>query len=165
MVLFNELKISEDGKTLTVDLSIADSEYSLNHVYIHDKYYEGMAYDQNCLIDYEVEGSNKSKFNCQYTDTKPLDSIYFVFVEYLDSSSTKYYEVGVVFYDYNLYDELMSYIKEINKTCAYPKKFIDTYIRLQALKLSCATGHYQEADELYNKYFKRKPYLYDPKIN
>lgn len=64
--------------------------------------------------------------------------------------------MGVVTNLYSFFQNMMKYVKEIERNCKIPKEFIDYSLRIKALELCIRTGNYPQAIKYWNKFFKGK---------
>lgn len=62
--------------------------------------------------------------------------------------------LGVTFSMCPIYNETMQYVKEVENTCELPKAFINKILQLKAIQYSINSGHYTQAIEYYNKFYK-----------
>lgn len=62
--------------------------------------------------------------------------------------------MGVTANLYPFYRSMVNYMKEVENACSIPKTFIDSLLRFKALDLSIRTGHYTQAINYWNKFFK-----------
>lgn len=178
MIQFNELYIDRHDLELRIDvsvqsLSIYDNVY-LDKIIIdnQDTYVEeGPSHSPLLTInisnpsnDSEEELNVKSfKVNVS-KDQLPLhNQLLFVYVLTkgnpdfntpcdLDNSVT----LGVVCNLYHIFIKFMHYVREVEKICSLPKRFIDSILRFKALNLALSTGNYLLAIKYWNKYFKNK---------
>ena len=175
MVTFKELRITPDGKRLIIDASVKDLQY-YNDVYIDaviidtQDTYVANGSSTNPIFSYEVPSdsgtlSDKKRIRLEL-DSKTLgvslnDTLFFVYVVAkgapsadtpcgMDNQTT----MGVVADLYPFYRTMVSYMKEVEDSCAIPKNFIDSLLRFYALELSIRTGHYAQAIKYWNKFFK-----------
>lgn len=91
----------------------------------------------------------------------PLNNMFFVYVKTkgIFSPDTPCgmdteYTLGITFNTCDLYNTLMSYIKEVEINCEVPMNFIDWFLRFKAIELSISTKHYPQAIDYYNKFIK-----------
>jgi hypothetical protein len=95
-------------------------------------------------------------------------NIYFVYVETKgeidESAAGSNYEIiaeepnikmGVAVDLQPIYRNTIKYIKEYNKTCCIPTKFIDCIIQFKAFELYLQTGNYVKAIEYFDKYISK----------
>lgn len=169
MVQFNELKINQAGTKLTIDIQVKNDFY-YDNVYLNkvsidtqDTFISSGPSTKTVYSTF-LAGNNKSfKLELGITDILPslLDNMFFVWVETkgTPSSDTPCGEdntltLGAVLAWYPLYQQALSYIKEVENTCTPPKEFIDFILRIKALQLAIKTGHATQAVKYYNKFFK-----------
>lgn len=172
MVTFNELRVTNDGKYLIIDVSVRDLSYYediyLDSVSIdtQDTYKDGGP--STAVIytkDISKEAPNSKHYRLELGVGEFLPSLYnnmfFVYVKVKGTPSSdvpcgmdNVYTLGVTFNTCALYTALMSYVKEVNKSCDIPKNFIDLFLQFKALQVSVETEHYMQAIEFYNTFIK-----------
>lgn len=54
----------------------------------------------------------------------------------------------------SLYESLMYYIRQIDKTCSVPKDLINKYLQIKAFTTSLKTGNYILAIKYWNKFLR-----------
>lgn len=93
---------------------------------------------------------------------KDLDKhLWFVFVvtnELYDAASapcdlTKNPQLGVTMYLGNIYNNFMSYVKELGNNCQIPQGMIDMLLRYKALNAAIDSGHYTQGINFFNEWF------------
>lgn len=169
MVKFNELQILPNGQLMVIDVSVLDLPY-YDNVYIS----EILIDTQDTYIDklpskeaINVYSATENVKNARVELKNPLfvpsleDNLFFVYVKVKGTPSAdtpcgmdNEYTLGVTLYNCPLYNSFMANVKELNKECSVPKRFIDDYLKFKAFQLSIETGHYTEAISFYNKFFK-----------
>ena len=65
----------------------------------------------------------------------------------------------------NIYNDFMSYIKQMNNDCQIPKDLIDQILRFKAVTTAIDSGHYTEGINYYNKFFKENGVSNTPTTN
>ena len=169
MTQFNELKINPEGTVLTIDVSVKDLTYYQN-IYIDTIYvdtqdtFTDSGPSENPFYKKILSGNNKSiRLELGVGDLLPSlnDNIFFVWIKTkgTPSASTPCGEdnsltLGVTLNLYPIYQCSMNYIKEIEKECSIPKKFINFILQLKAFQFSVSTGHYTQAIKYWEKFFK-----------
>lgn len=184
MIKFNELKVTDDGKYLVVDVQIAEDDYYEN-VYIDqiiidsDKKFSdfgpvgeilNLDLSTEDVIDEEtgiVTGTitvNKKSYKGIIDVDSIGDRLFFVYVitKGMPTAETpcslkKANNIGVAYNKYLLYRLGMNYIKPVADRCNYDKRFIDFILQLKAFELSIATGKYNWAIVHWNKFFLGSP--------
>lgn len=169
MIQFNELRITQNGDRLIIDVSVKSLSYYtdvyLDEILIdtQDTYTESGP-SSEAVYSKAVEGSQKSiRLELGKGDMLPTpqDNMFFVYVKTkgTPSSDTPCGEdntitLGVTLYTYDILQSFMCSIKELEDNCDIPKAFIDNYLRWKALQLSVNTNHYTDAIKFYNRFFK-----------
>ena len=182
MVVFDQLRISDDGTLLYIDVHVSEiesyesfyldklvikaagqvSETTLNATSgenIYEKTFEGEQKEAHLAL-------SAADFNTNYTATN-LRDLFFVFIkcktsgtinpcfECLPCSMQETEDVGVTF-DTNLfYQQVMQYTRELAETCTIPKNFIDLILLWNGFNAAVETEHYLPAIDFYNKIFGR----------
>lgn len=169
MIVFEELRITNDGETLIVDARVR-SEVYYDLVYIdkvvidtEETYKEGTP-SSTPVYSYTVDGNNKTiSLTIDKSQIIPdfKEHMFFVYVIAkgiptpsvpcgMDNQTT----LGVVLYMGNIYNNFMGYIKEMgNGNCQIPSGFIDQILRYKALNLAIDSGHYTQGIQYYNQWF------------
>lgn len=168
MIQFNELRISQSGDRLIIDVSVKDLEYYTN-VYLseilidtQDTYTESGPSSK--AISKKIENNLKSiRLELSTADMLPSlqDNMFFVYIKTVGNPSPdtpcgedNSITLGVTLYIYNILQSFLCSLKELDNKCTIPKLFIDNYLRFKALQLSISTNHYTDAIKYYNKFFK-----------
>lgn len=170
MVQFNELRINSEGTKLIIDVSIKDLQYYQN-VYLdnisidtQDTFIESGPSDK-VAYSYTLEGDAKNiRLELGIGDILPslLDNMFFVWVRTkgIPTPDTpcgmdSLYSMGVTLYTCPIYDYIMQYVREVEKSCSVPKGFIDSFLQWKAFEVSIATKNYVQAIFYYNKFIRR----------
>ena len=173
MIEFKELRVTPDGKTLIIDVSVKDLSY-YDNVYIdsltidtQDTYSESGS-STNPIFYYEVASvseENKKRIRLELNSSvlgKPITgNMFFVYITVkgtpaadtpcgLDNVTT----LGVTADLYPFYKSSINYMKELENECEPSKNFIDSLLKFKAFELSIRTGHYTQAIKYWNKFFK-----------
>lgn len=175
MVTIDQLRISEDGKTLYLDAHVSEAKY-FDNVYLdkitiltEDQISEldPLSYGDDYVYQGDVETISSSTnvkeihlvlctldFNEKFCKKTFSDNMFFV---YISCKGTPAYDTPcgmdemttlAVVLDYKLiFDNAMCYTKEFANTCDIPMSFIDFILNYEALKISISTGHYLSAIE------------------
>lgn len=174
MVVFEELRITNDGETLIIKARVRTEVY-YDTVYIdkviidtEDTYREGTPSSEP-VYTYTVDGNEKSiTLSLNKADIIPdfKEHLFFVYVKTkgvplpsvpcgMDNETT----LGVTLYLGNIYNNFLGYIKEMgNGNCQIPKGFIDQILRFKALNLAIDTGHNTQAIDYYKQWFSGQNY-------
>ena len=175
MVVFEELRITNDGETLIVRAKVR-SEIYYDNVYIdkviidtEETYKEGYP-SSNPVYQYQVEDKydksvtlyiNKAQLSPDFKE-----HLFFVYITTkgnplpdvpcgADNQTT----LGVTLYMGNIYNNFMNYIGDMaNGNCNVYKDFIDQILRFKALNIAIDSGHYLKGIEYYNKWFSGNQY-------
>ena len=174
MIVFNNVKISQDDKYITIDAEIENN-----------KYYENMYIDSVIIDNQDTFSPNGPSNNPIYTyKAQPLNSdiysrnvhleltkvdlnlatleknIFFIYIiaggvpapdtpcGYDNNTAVK-----VLVNTYPIYRNIMNYIKELGNTCSVPYNLIDKSLQLKMLDISIQTGNNAEAINIWKKYF------------
>lgn len=178
MIQFNELRITPDGKKLIIDVSVPNESYYAD-VYVGDiiidnqDTYVGSGPSSTPIYQYTVQGMT-SIFTHEEVNSKhlrlvltpndlPLDGLLFIYARAKGIPSPEVpcgcdnpVKMRTVTNLYPIYQQAMSYIKELASNCSIPKDFIDYILRLKGVDLSLKTGNYTDAIKYYNKFFNGK---------
>lgn len=167
MIIFDQLRISDDGKSLFLNAHVNGASY-FDDMYIEkiticteDQILDSGHYGDDFVYQVSYASSPVKEvslvltpqlLNEKFTGSTLSKNMFFVFAECtgtpaidtpctMDEATT----VGVTF-DYGaLYNRAMNYTRELADTCNLPLHFIDFILNMEALKLSIATGNYQPA--------------------
>ena len=165
MITFNELKITPDGEKLIIDISVKDLEYYT------DVYLDAIFIDtQNTFIETDpspsafvmpIEDDLKSyriELRGEDISYSLNDNIFFVRVKTRGTPAINtpcgmdnIITLGIAINFYPLYQQAISYIKELSDTCTTPKNFINFMLQYKAFQLAIKTGHYTEAIKYWKK--------------
>lgn len=170
MVTFNELRYSDNGQNLIIDVSVSD------YTYYEDVYLEQVNID--CHKDYvdlgpsanaqELwNGSDKSEKTVRLK--VPLTSISRrsgneLFYVYVICKGTPHYDtpcdmdnmttMGVLVDWKLLYQEGLKVMKKVTEGCCdIPRESIDWFLRYKTLQLCLNTGAYEQANSVWDKWF------------
>ena len=174
MIKFNELRITNDGKYLIIDVSVRSLSY-YDNVYIdsisidtQDTYKDGgpsssVVYNKNITEALPDFNCKKFRLELGIGDLLPSlsNNLFFVYAKARGTPKSdtpcgmdNVYTLGVTFNACSLYNALMSYVKEVNNSCDIPKNFINLFLQFKALEISINTDHYMQAIEFYNSFIK-----------
>lgn len=169
MVKFNELRISNDSKSLIIDAQVLNDSY-YDNVYIdniiidNQDTYIGTGPSSTPKYSYTVKSDLKRvALTIDYKELGNLNGILFVYVRTKGTPTPdtpcgkdNITTIGTVTNVYPFYQQAMGYMKELIGNCTIPKGFIDYMLRLKALELSIKTGNYPAAIDYYNRFFSGK---------
>lgn len=172
MIVFEELRITNDGETLVVKARVRTEIY-YDTVYIdkviidtEETYKEGFP-SSTPVFTYTADGNVKSitlAINKAQIIPDFKEHLFFVYVVTkgnplpsvpcgMDNQTT----LGVTMYMGNIYNNFMGYIKEMGGgNCQVPKGLIDQILRFKALTISMDSGQYLQGIDYYNKWFSGK---------
>lgn len=178
MLLFDQLRISDDGKRMYINIHVNFATYFDNIMldsitictadqvsetnpnapsqdYIYKKVYtEDLQVDNIVLTPQDMnENFTKSSFS---------SDLFFVYVKCkgtpdqctpctLDEEIT----LGVTFDENMLYQKVMDYTKELTKDCTIPQDFTDFILQWNAFKASVETEHYIPAIKFWQMMFDK----------
>lgn len=178
MIRFNELAISNNGRNLIIDAEVRDMPYYKNGddftVFI-DKIYVVVAGQYTDMSDaekpdnhvYEIsmgDDEELHKYRTVLTDREVCglhDELLYVIVKtkgtFADGTPCGMddeYTLGAVYWEGPIYHKFMDDICELGKRCVIPRDFIDTHLRLVALKAAIEAGQYVAAARIWDEFFK-----------
>ena len=184
MVQFNELSVSPDAKTMTIDVTIPSESY-YDNVYLdsiiidNQDTYVGTGPSSHPVYEYVVpptrelvykEGTTENKVKHlrlvinAYEMNCTLDGIFFVYVmtkgTYKADTPCGCDDITTMASVTNMkpfYDNIMQYIKEVGNDCAQPKGFIDQFLRTKSLEVAIRTRNYPQAIKLWKEYRGKTP--------
>lgn len=178
MIKFNELRVDVESNSLIIDVSVASNEY-YKEVYIKEiRLLTQEDYSDTAKGTIVFSRNNPSEYkNCRLTlpfeDMQdydiPLsgnsvkDNLFFVKVipEGTLGSDAPYKELPpciqeITFSVESIYNNMMQFIKNVEKEGVVSKDFIDYFMKYEALRASIYTGHHTVTVRLFNKFFKGK---------
>lgn len=175
-VIFDQLRISDDGKRLYVNVHVNTADY-FDNIYLDsitictaDQVSETSISipTEDFIYQKTFDGNVKEaglvllpvNFNEKYTKSNLSGDLFFVFVKIkgdfdactpcrLDEEVT----VGVTFDENLLYQKVMQYTKSLADDCRIPVGFTDFILLWNAFKASVETEHYVPAIKYYNMLF------------
>lgn len=180
MIVFDQLRISDDGKKMFIDIHVNKADYFENvflksiTIATADKVPESMSLSSLTESDYiykkTFEGDLKeaslmlfaSDFNENYGGSDMGNNLFFVWVECKGSYSecTPCFAdeptLGVTFDGKLLYQQAMGYTKELADGCTISDGFIDFILNYSAFKSAVETDHFCDARTFYNQMFNLK---------
>ena len=175
-VIFDQLRISDDGKRMYINLHVNSADY-FNNIYL-DKItimtadYVSEAAPELFTDDYiyqlTIGGGQKtldlvlqaSDFNEKFTHSDLTKDLFFVYVKCkgvpdpctpctLDEMTT----LGVTFDTTQLHQIVMGYTKDLLKDCNVPVAFTDFILQWNAFKAAIETEHYVSAIKFWKLLF------------
>lgn len=176
-VIFDQLRISDDGKRMYINLHINNADY-FDNVYLDsltimtaDKVSETDPYQptEESIYHKTFDGEQKEAnlvltsldFNERFLSGSTLSKdLFFVYVKIkgtpdectpcrLDEEVT----LGVTFDENMLYQRVMDYTKSLADTCNTPRGFINLILQWNAFKASVETEHYIPAIKFWKLMF------------
>lgn len=188
MVIFDQLRISDDGKELYINAHVNTAEGFANRyiksvsVVTAENVSENNPWNlsSSAPVVFKEEYEEPVKeinlvVNCYNTSDDFAKGTFsgdllFVYVQMVGATDecvpcymSTDYTVGVTFDERLLYQRVMDYTKGLAKDCSIPSGFIDFILLWNAFKASVETGHYVSAIDFYNLLFgkgaKNSPYM------
>ena len=175
-VLFDQLRISDDGKRMYINLHVNKAEYFSN-IYLDsitimtsDKVLETNPYmpTEDYIYRKTFVGNQKeldlvlsaSDFNEHFPQSNLENNLFFVYIKVkgtpdpctpctLDDEIT----IGVTFDDKLLYQKVMGFTKQLADNCRIPVGYADFILLWNAFKASVETDHWIPAIKYYNMLF------------
>ena len=176
MVLFDQLRISDDGKRMYINVRVNNASY-FDNIYLDsltivtaDKVSETSPHvpSEDYVYQKTFEDEVKSAglvllptdFNEQYMKSSFSGDLFFVYVKVkgtpdpctpctLDEEIT----LGVTFDEGLLYQRVMQYTKDLADSCQIPVGLTDLILQWNGFKAAVETEHYIPAIKYYNMMF------------
>lgn len=189
MIIFDQLRISDDGKKMYIDAHVsqatvfADTIIEKLIICLADEVSENETIDPESIPnifykEYITEDTKEihevisiDDEDLHYSSTTFKD-LFFVYIkcDNVPEESTCYtaignYVLGVLFDTALFYRTVMQHTKELNKSCEIPKSFIDLILLWNGFNAAVKTGHYLTAIDFYNKLFENSPLTAASSIN
>lgn len=176
MIVFDQLRISDDGKRMYINLHVNRADYFSNiyldeitivsadkvsetspHLpstdYIYNKVFEDGLKEADLVL-------LPTDFNEKFAKSDFSSDLFFVYVKVkgtpdpctpcrLDEEIT----LGVTFDENILYQQVMQYTKELTQDCNVPIGFADFILQWNAFKASIETEHYIPAIKFWDLMF------------
>lgn len=167
MVKFEQLNISQDDRTLTIEASVLDESYYtdvyIDSIIIDDQTsYVENGPSTNPVYTYTFAGDRKNIITA--IDTLELirgikNNLLFVYIVTKgnpapdtpcgkDNRTVR----GAVFNPYPFYLQSVQYLKQLGNDCQIPQHFINSILRMEAIEFSLKTSHYVEAIKLWKQF-------------
>lgn len=183
MVIFSQLRISDDGKRMYINVHVNNASY-FNNIYL-DKITIKTASQvseaapelvtDEYIYQQEITGEQKTldlvlqvtDFNEKFTNIDLTKDLFFVYIQCkgvpdpctpcrLDEMTT----LGVTFDDTQLYQMVMGYTKDLLKDCQVPTAFTDFILQWNAFKAAVETEHYVSAIKFWKLLFDSNIHAY-----
>lgn len=169
MIKFTELRVQKER--LTIVAEVRDIENYYDNVYI-DKIivdtqdtFTTSGPSANPIYSVTVDGNKKRVSISLSATTLGLEDLeHTMFFVYAKAKGTpapgtpcgydEEYSMGVTFAFCPIYNATMKYIREVENTCELPTSFINMILQFKAIQYSIDTGHYVQAINYYNKFYK-----------
>ena len=178
-VIFDQLRISDDGKRMYINLHVNAASY-FDNIYLDsltimtaDKVSETNPHEptEDYIYKKVFDGNQKTAdlvltatdFNEKFPGTNLYQDLFFVFVKIkgvpdpctpcrLDEEIT----LGVTFDANMLYQKVMDFTKDLARDCSIPQGFTDFILQWNAFKASVETEHYVPAIKFWQMLFGNK---------
>lgn len=178
MVLFDQLRISDDGKLMFINVHVNQASY-FDDIYLDtltimtaDKVSEAAPemVTEDYVYKLTFEGNQKqadlvltpADFNEHFSKSNFSSDLFFIYVKVkgvpdpctpctLDEMTT----LGVTFDENMLYQKVMDYTKELAQDCTIPQDFTDFILQWNAFKASVETEHYIPAIKYWQMMFDK----------
>ena len=175
-VIFDQLRISDDGKKMYINLHVNKAEYFddiyLDSItimtadkvsetnpnmptsdYIYNKVFEGNQKEADLVL-------LPSDFNEHFAKSDFSSDLFFVFVKIKGTPSEctpcrldEEITLGVTFDDNMLYQKVMQFTRDLADSCTISKGFIDMILLWNGFKAAVNTEHYLPAIDFWKKMF------------
>lgn len=176
MVIFDQLRISDDGKRMYINLHVNSASYFdniyLDKITIMTADYVSEAAPELSTDDYiyqsVIDGEQKAldlvlqamDFNEKFTHSDLTKDLFFVYVKCkgvpdpcTPCTMDEFTTLGVTFDDTQLYQTVMGFTKGLLKDCQVPMAFTDFILQWNAFKASVETEHYVSAIKFWKLLF------------
>ena len=160
-VTFDELNISRDSKTLSVDATVTNAS---GENFIITRIAVDTCATFNEMLGHPSEkvvvSQNYSALNARlvYTDDYLFQNkILFVWVECTDSThEVVAYRLAAVLNWYKVYQTAMCFVKSIScKDCKPPVKFVDFILKTKGIDYALQTGNYTQAIDIWKSLYTK----------
>lgn len=175
MVVFEQLRIADDGQTMYIDAHVHESEKGtyLSKLYIatpenaSETSFSGISDPEKCIYWKEFEEGETEvhlvlNVRCldSFRSNTFSNNLFFVFIE--DSGTTdecipcpiaSNLTVAVTFDETIYYQMVMGYTKELADTCQVSQGFTDFILKWNALKAAIETEHWVAAIKFWEMLF------------
>lgn len=169
MVIFDQLKISDNGREMHIGFHINKADY-FNNIYLEsltimvanqvsetDPLTPTADFIYQVVFDENIKEYNtvllSTDFNENFTGSSLSNDLFFVYVKCKDAPIIgcppcrldELTTLGVTFDENLLHQKVLSYTKELAENCNISKGFIDLILLWQAFRSSVETEHYIQA--------------------
>lgn len=177
MIIFDQLRISDDGKRMYINIHVNQADY-FNNIYLDSitvmtacqvsEAAPEMVSD-DFIYQHVFEGEQKqadlvltsADFNEKFSKNNLSDALFFVYVVCkgvpdpctpcrLDEMTT----LGVTFDENILYQKVMGYTKDLLKECSINQGFLNFILQWNAFKAAVETEHYVAAIRFWKMLFE-----------
>ena len=180
-VIFDQLRISDDGKRMYINIHVNKAEY-FDNLYLDqltivsaDKVSETSPYlpSTDYIYNKVFEGEQKeadlvllpTDFNESFKKSNFSSDLFFVYVKVKGTpdpctpcSLDEQITLGVTFDEGILYHKVMGFTKELIEDCSVPVPFADFILLWNAFKAAVETEHYIPAINFWNRMFRQGHY-------
>lgn len=176
MIKFEECRVDPKSSKLIIDVSVHNLSYYEN-VYIKKLYVltqdtinsiDPLAYLDKAVYtsqDYnaknvrlEIDGLDRTDGSLEHLDMS--HTLFFVIVECTGTPSVdtpcgldNKHSIAVTTDLCPIYSKILPQIIELGDTCKVPQNLINNFLQFKAFQIAVETEHYQEAINVYKKYF------------
>lgn len=161
-VTFDELNISRDSKTLSVDATVTNGtgeDFIITRIAVDTcaTFNEMLGHPSDkVVVNQEFSALNARLI---YTDNYAFQNkILFVWVECTDNTSQIVaYRLAAVLNWYKVYQTAMGFVKGIScKDCKPPVKFVDFILKTKGIDYALQTGNYTQAIDIWKSLYTKK---------
>ena len=177
MVLFDQLRVSDDGQRLYINIHVNEADY-FNNIYLDELVIQTADQvsetdpntpTENYVYRYVFDGEQKtaafvllpSDLNENFSKSDFTSDLFFVFVKVkgvpsectpcrLDEETT----LGVTFDTNMLYQKVMDYTRELTTDCTIPQGFTDFILLWNGFKAAVDTEHFIVAIDYWKRLFE-----------
>lgn len=163
MLQFNELRITNDGKYLIIDVQVQNLDYYKN-VYIDSicfdtqESYNATGPSSKAIKVFEAQDNIKN-IKISYDIDLLKNNMFFVYAiakgtpsEDTPCGMKDTITLGITYYKYPLFVTAMKLLKEL-KGCEVPRHIMDFFLKIEAFNLCIETGNHTKAIEYWNKFY------------
>lgn len=154
-IIFKQLRATKNS--LIIDIEIpSDKSFRKVEIDSQDTYSDN--YEGNRLFT-KSDFTDETEYNTTFTKEIPqfsnidFEHTLFIVKVTLEDETTS---THVTLCTDSIFREALSYMREIEETCAAPKGFIDSILRYKALQLAIITNHFVQAIKYYKKFYAKK---------
>lgn len=179
MVIFDQLKISDNGREMHIEFHINKADY-FNNIYLEsltimvanqvsetDPLTPTADFIYQIVFNEDIKEYNtvllSTDFNENFTGSSLSNDLFFVYVKCKDAPLIgcppcrldELTTLGVTFDENLLHQKVLSYTKELAESCNVSKGLIDLILLWQAFRSSIETEHYIQAKKYWEILFHR----------